>query len=286
MIALAVALLLQASAPADAPADVKTLDVWITDSKGTAVRGLVPEEAAVVENGVARNVTRLEEDRRPLTVAVIVDSSAPMGTFYRLHVVDSVVQLLNQLPSGSRFAVWSTGDRPQKIVDWGDDVAAASRALKRTAPQGGNTVLDAIVDAAADLRQKEGERSAVVVVSGVGVGFSNYERRQVVEKAKAGGATFMVVQFDETGEPSQAAGDAVTRLDYDYVFDNLTRQSGGLRELTMSAMGVPGALAKVAQALKAPYRLSYTTVPDLKERKVEVRVARPGVKVRTGPVRP
>jgi VWFA-related protein len=286
MIALAVALLLQASAPADAPADVKTLDVWITDSKGTAVRGLVPEEAAVVENGVARNVTRLEEDRRPLTVAVIVDSSAPMGTFYRLHVVDSVVQLLNQLPSGSRFAVWSTGDRPQKIVDWGDDVAAASRALKRTAPQGGNTVLDAIVDAAADLRQKEGERSAVVVVSGVGVGFSNYERRQVVEKAKVGGATFMVVQFDETGEPSQAAGEAVTRLDYDYVFDSLTRQSGGLRELTMSAMGVPGALAKVAQALKAPYRLSYTTVPDLKERKVEVRVARPGVKVRTGPVRP
>jgi len=286
MIALAVALLLQASAPADAPADVKTLDVWITDSKGTAVRGLVPEEAAVVENGVARNVTRLEEDRRPLTVAVIVDSSAPMGTFYRLHVVDSVVQLLNQLPSGSRFAVWSTGDRPQKIVDWGDDVAAASRALKRTAPQGGNTVLDAIVDAAADLRQKEGERSAVVVVSGVGVGFSNYERRQVVEKAKVGGATFMVVQFDETGEPSQAAGEAVTRLDYDYVFDSLTRQSGGLRELTMSAMGVPGALVKVAQALKAPYRLSYTTVPDLKERKVEVRVARPGVKVRTGPVRP
>ena len=54
----------------------------------------------------------------------------------------------------------------------------------------------------------------------------------------------------------------------------------------------------MTQALKAPYRLSYTTVPDLKERKVEVRVARPllhllgrdllqpGVKVRTGPVRP
>jgi hypothetical protein len=124
------------------------------------------------------------------------------------------------------------------------------------------------------------------VVSGVGIGFTNFERRQAVEKARSGGATFMVVQFDETGEPSQAAGDAVSRLDYDYVFDNVTRQSGGLREITMSAMGVPRALEKVVQALKAPYRLSYTTVPDLKERKIEVRVARPGVKVRTGPVRP
>ena len=174
MIALAAALLLQASAPAD----VRTLNVWITDSKGSAVRGLVPEEAAVVENGVARNVTRLEQDRRPLTLAVV--------SFYRLHLVDPVVQLLNQLPEGSRFAVWTTGDRPQKIVDWGDDVAAASRALKRVAPLGGNTVLDAIVEASADLRQKESERSAVVVVSGVGIGFSNYERRQVVEKATAG----------------------------------------------------------------------------------------------------
>lgn len=282
MIALAAALLLQASSPAD----VKTLDVWITDSKGLAVRGLVPEEAAVVENGVARNVTRLEEDRRPLMVAVVVDSSAPMASFYRLHLVDPIVHLLNQLPEGSRFAVWTTGDRPQKIADWSDDVAAASRALKRTAPQGGNTVLDAIVEASADLKQKEGERSAVVVVSGVGIGFTNWERRQVVEKARSGGATFMVVQFEETGEPTQAAGEQVTRLDYDYVFDNLTRQTGGLREISMSAMGVPRSLERIAQALKAPYRLSYTTVPDLKERKVEVKVARPGVKVRTGPIRP
>ena len=282
MIALAAVLLLQASAPAD----VRTLAVWVTDSKGSAVRGLVPEEAAVMENGVARSVTRLEEDHRPLTLAVIVDSSAPMATFYRLHLVEPIVQLLNQLPQGSRFAVWTTGDRPQKIADWSDDVAAASRALRRVAPLGGNTVIDAIVDVVADLKQKESERSAVVVVSGVGIGFSNYERRQAVEKATGSGATFMVVQFEETGEPSQAAGEAVTRLDYDYVFDNVARQSGGLRELTLSAMGVPRALEKVVQALKAPYRLSYTTVPDLKERKVEVRVARPGVKVRTGPVRP
>jgi len=282
MIALAAALLLQASAPAD----VKTLDVWITDSKGLAVRGLVPEEAAVVENGVARNVTHLEEDRRPLRVAVVVDSSGPMASFYRLHLVDPIVHLLNQLPEGSRFAVWTTGDRPQKIADWSDDVAAASRALKRTAPQGGNTVLDAIVEASADLKQKEGERSVVVVVSGVGIGFTNWERRQVVEKARPGGATFMVVQFEETGEPTQAAGEQVTRLDYDYVFDNLTRQTGGVREISMSAMGVPRSLERIAQALKAPYRLSYTTVPDLKERKVEVKVARPGVKVRTGPIRP
>jgi len=283
MIALAAALLLQASTPAE----VRTLDVWVTDAKGSAVRGLVPEEAAVLENGVARTVTRLEEDRRPLKLAVVVDSSAPMASFYRLHVVDPVVQLLNQLPEGARFAVWTTGDRPQKVADWSDDVAAASRALKKTAPLGGNTVLDAIVEASADLKQQEGERAALVVVSGVGIGFTNFERRQVVEKATATGVTFMVVQFEEPGAPAAGAGEEqVSRLDYDYVFEGITRQTGGIREITLSAMGVPRALERVVQALKAPYRLSYSTVPDLKSRKVEVQVARPGIKVRVGPGRP
>jgi hypothetical protein len=279
MIVLAAALLLQATTPSE----VRTLDVWFTDTKGTAVRGVVPEEAAVIENGVARTVTRLEEDRRPLKIAVIVDSSLPMSSIYRLQLVDPVVQLLNQLPEGARFAVWTTGDRPQKIADWSDDVAAASRALRRVAPQGGNTVIDAIVEASADLKQQEGERSAVVVVSGVGIGFTNYERRQAVEKAQASGATFMVVQFEETGSASEGAGgETVKRFDYDYVFDGITRQSGGIRELTMSAMGVGRGLERVTQALKAPYRLSYATVPDLKNRKLEVQVARPGVKARIG----
>jgi len=208
-----------------------------------------------------------------------------MGTTYRLQLVDAVVKLLNQLPEGALFAVWTTGDRPMKIADWSDNVGAASQALKRTAPLGGNTVLDAIVEASADVKQKEGQRSVVVVVSGVGVGFANYERRQVVDKATATGVTFMVVQFDETGSASDGQGE-VTRVDYDYVFEGITRQTGGLKELTMSSMGVATSLARVGQALKSTYRLTYTTIPDLKERKLEVQVARPGVKVRIAPVRP
>jgi len=50
--------------------------------------------------------------------------------------------------------------------------------------------------------------------------------------------------------------------------------------MTVSAMGTQRALEKVSQDFRAQHRLLYATVPDLKERKVEVKVARPGVKVR------
>ena len=90
--------------------------------------------------------------------------------------MEEVPAVLGRLPDASRFAVWTTGDRPTKVVDFTDDAAQASRALKRTFPRGGNTVLDAIVEASEDLKEKEGERTAVVVVSGNGLGFSSYDR--------------------------------------------------------------------------------------------------------------
>ena len=45
-------------------------------------------------------------------------------------------------------------------------------------------------------------------------------------------------------------------------------------------MGVGPKLMALLGVLKGQYRLTYATVPDLKQRKIEVTVARPGTKVR------
>jgi hypothetical protein len=44
-------------------------------------------------------------------------------------------------------------------------------------------------------------------------------------------------------------------------------------------MGVDDALRKLSPHLRSGYRLAYATVADLKRRKLEVSVARPGTKV-------
>ena len=48
-----------AAAPA-AEAEVRAVAVTVTDEKGNPVEGLLPEEVALLENGVARVVTSLE----------------------------------------------------------------------------------------------------------------------------------------------------------------------------------------------------------------------------------
>jgi hypothetical protein len=274
--ALAAPLLLVAMAQAAAPAaELRTVRVSVTDGKGQPLTGLTLTDLALLENGVARDLASVEPDERPVTVAILVDNSEAVGSGYRLNVVDGVLRFLGWLPSGSRFALWSTGDRPTRILELTDDKVAASKALKRTYPIGGNTMLDALVEASRELRkQEEGARNVVVAVTSYGIEFSNRPRERVVDESLGGGTQFAAVQFEPEG------GVAENRFDYDYVFEKLTKGSGGAREIVMSAMGVEPALRKLAADFAGQYRLRYATLPELKERKLEVQVARPGARVR------
>jgi VWFA-related protein len=257
-------------------AQVRSLLVTITDDKGRPAEGLAPEEVVVLENGLARDVVALLPDRRPLTVAVLVDTSANMNSDLR-QVLDPLVAFLMGLPSGSKYALWTTGDRPIKLVDYTSDPLEASQALKRVAPQGGNTVLDALVEASSDLKKKEGERSAVVAVTKIGIEFSSRDRYRVVEQASANAPLFMAVKIDEGGESFESLAK------YDYVLSELTRKTGGVFETVLTSLAVGHALERVGGALRGQYRLRYATVPEIKERKLEVKVSRPGVRVRMGP---
>ncbi len=259
--------------PAPAP-EMHTVTVAVTDSRGEAVTGLTAQDVAVVENGVARDVARFELDQRPLTVAVLVDTSEVMSSALRLHLVDGVNALLKALPDGTRYAVWCTGDRPQKIVDYTDDRALAGKALKRAFTQGGNTVLDALVEASRDLKKQEGSRSAVIALTGLGPEFSSRTRYRVVEEAHGNADVFSTLSIDEGQAPFD------TRTSYEYALTRLATLSGGLHERIVSSMGASAGLRKLAADLRGHYLLSYVTEPGGKERKIEVQVARPRTKVR------
>lgn len=266
-------LLLAQPAP-DADALSRTITLTVTDAKGAAVPGLARDDVALLENGVARDVVSFSLDRRPLTVAFLLDTSAAIGPAYRLHVVAAVTAFLAGLPEGSQFALWTVGDRPEKRVDFTDDVKVVDQALKRVAPNGGSTLLDALLEATKDLRKKEGERSAVVVVSAVGPEFSSTYRERVVESAQSPDTTFLSVLIEE------GVTDTQNRSNYDYVLDGLAKKSGGLFTTTLSAMGLDKEMKALLACLTSQYRLTYATPPELKQRKLEVTLAHPGTKVR------
>ena len=284
LILAAAVLLLASPSPVAAEDEPRSLTVTVTDEKGAPVDGLVAQDVAVLENGAARTLTRVERDERPLRLALLVDTSEPMGDHYRLQIVDPVLRFLGRLPKGTEFAVWTTGDRPTKVVDYGEGTTAAAKALRRVFPTGGNTLLDALVEASKDLQSKEAARSAIVVVTGTGVGFTNYSKEQVVDVVRPTGAIVLAAEIEESGAAASRGQGEVSRTDYDYTLANLADGTGGRREILLSAMGAGRTLDSFAGELASQYRITYDSVPGLKDkdRKVEVKVARPGAKVRIG----
>jgi VWFA-related protein len=271
-----VVLLLGQAGPVTAPGtEVRALTVTLLDEKGQEVTDISAADIALAENGVSRDVTSFKPDRRPVSVAVIVDTSAAMGSAYRLNVVDAVLGLVARLPEGARYAVWTTGDRPTKLVDHTDDRQAAGVALRRVAPQGGNYMLDAFGEAAADLRKlsREGDRSVVVAVTGTGPEFSYRDKYRAAEEAEKGAELFLSVQIEEGG------ADFEMRTNLGYVMDRLARATGGRHEVILSAMGTDTALRKLSAHLRSGYRLAYATLPDLKKRELDLSVARLGTEV-------
>lgn len=289
-LSLAAALLLLAPSPLASPSpaadEVRTVTITVTDDKGQPIESLAPEDVAIVENGTTRTFSRLERDRRPLRLAVVVDTSEPMGEHYRSQLVEPLLRFLARLPEETQFSVWTTGDRPNKVVDYGDGATAAAKALRRVFPTGGNTLFDALVEASRDLQSKEAGRSAMVVVTGTGIGFANYSREQVVDIVRPSGATLWAAQIEETRAAAGRGAGEVSQSDYDYVLSRLADETGGRREVLLSAMGTAQALDRFAAELKSQYRLTFETVASLKNRKLEVKVARPGTRVRIGVPRP
>jgi VWFA-related protein len=255
--------------------EIRALTVTLLDAKGQEVSDVSAADVALSENGVHRDIASFARDSRPLTLAVTVDTSAAFSSEYRLNVVEAVVGLIARLPEGTRYALWTTGDRPTKVVDYTEDKGAVGTALRRVAPQGGNYTLDAIAEATADLVKlaREGDRTAVVSVTGLGVEFSYRDKQRAADEAEGRAELFLSVMVETAGEDF----DARTRLGY--TLDRLATASGGRDEQVLSFMALDSALKKFSAHLRSAYRLRYATVPDLKKRKLELRVARPDTKV-------
>jgi len=279
MSGVALIVLCMAQTPTAAPGtEVRALTVTVLDEKGNEVGDLAGADVAVTENGVARDIVAFKPDRRPLTVAIIVDTSETLSTSYRLNIVDAVLGFVARLPEGARYALWTTGDRPTKVVDYTDDRQAAGKALRMVAPRGGNYLLDGLSEASTDLKKlaREGDRNVVVTLTATGPELSYRDKYRSAEEAARGAELFLAAQIDAT---SPDAADFEMRSNLSYVLDRLTKATGGVYEVVLSSMGADNALRKLSPVLRSGYRLSYATVPDLKKRELTLSVARPATKV-------
>lgn len=157
---------------------------------------------------------------------------------------------------------------------------------------GANTLLETLVDAASGLGRESGRRRALVAVSGAGAGHTNLSPGDVTAGARKAAARVLGVMYREgvSGSPGSLTGldtmrdsanlSAVGASDHERILSGLAQATGGRFESVPTATGVDRILESYAAELGGQYRIRYAAAEGKGPRRIEVRVARPGVRWR------
>jgi VWFA-related protein len=284
---------LAAGLPLAAFAETRSVALVVTDARGAFVPDVRADEVQVVENGEPRELVSFATDERPLAVDLVLDTSTGAARVFRAQAYDAVTGFLSRLPAGSKCTLWATADRPRKIgVLEGGIAPIEKKVAQGFGTDGPNALLEALAEAAESLGRESGNRRALVAVSGAGAGHSGLTLGEVSSRVRRAGARVLGVMYreGESGSTGSLVGLDVPRdstnltivgsADHERVLSGLAQATGGRFESVPTALGVGHLLESLAAELEGQYRIRFAASDAKGPRRIDVRLARTGVRWR------
>lgn len=269
----------------------RSVFVTATISRGGPLPVLTAADIVVKEGGQVRPVLRVEPSRARLQVAVAVEELlAPDNDVRR-----SVANFIDKIRVSGDLALYVVGRRTERRVDYTADILPFANAINRfpvRAVEQGN-VVQALQEIAKEQRAVEGRR-AIVIVAQQGVQVSSVTAETVATELRAiRGVLYAatLAGFETSTAPSGATSGGrkldlegqVSGLERDRIFNDGTRQSGGLHLSSARTTGLWDALERIAAELQNQYVVSYQG-DSRSDGSVAIESARAGLTVR-GPTR-
>jgi hypothetical protein len=285
--------LLAAAAPLAAAGETRSVALVVTGTEGAFVPDVRAEEVHVLENGEPRELVAFERDERPLAVVLVLDTSTGAVRVFRGSAFDAVWSFVARLPAGSRCTLWTTGDHARKIGELrGERPEIEKKVAQGFGFEGPNELLDTLVDAAESLGRESGRRRALVAVSGAGAGHASLSPGDVMSQVRKAGARVLGVMYreGESGGAGSLVGLDVPRDtanltivgagDHERILSGLAQSTGGRFESVSTVMGTSRILESLGAELGGQYRLRYVPADTKGPRRIDVRLARSGVRWR------
>ncbi|MEP6741727.1 MAG: VWA domain-containing protein, partial [bacterium] len=211
----------------------------------------------------------------PFASVVLLDTSSSMEV--RLSLARSAaIRFLDRLRDEDVAAVYNFNSKVERVQDFspGRDLAPMAFGLHAN---GMTRLNDAIVDAAKALGDRPEMRKAIVILSDGMDTFSKATSDKAVESALGIGATIYAVDMSAAGSGSKNAQSAA-------ILRSFAEKSGGRFVGTPGGPALRDAFANIADELGHQYTIAYRPLNqtrDGKWRKLEVKVSRPELLVRT-----
>jgi Ca-activated chloride channel family protein len=265
--------------------EIVSLNVTVTSADQRFVSDLTPGDFIVLENGVPQPLRYFAKSGVPLSLALLIDTSASMAVALPL-VQDAAIGFVRQV----------TGDDLASIIDFETrveigqaltaDVDALERAIRRTRTGGATSLYNALDIALRELsKPMPGDtsapprRRAIVVLSDGADTSSAVTYDQVLDRAVRSGTIIYGISLG-AGQQSSAPVEGESG---ELILRRLAGQTGGRAFFTEEAKDLARFYGQIRDELANQYSLGYEPAgnPDGKWRRLEVRVRRPGTTART-----
>src|SRR5574339_393260 len=122
--------------------------VTVVDANGRFVRGLSKDDFVVYEDGAEQTVTHFSNERVPVSLGLVVDTSGSMVGEKWSHAQSALNRfVLDLLGEGDEVFLYQFSTDPYLVEGWTTDRVRVSRAMRRITPRGGTAMYDTLAEA-------------------------------------------------------------------------------------------------------------------------------------------
>lgn len=268
--------------------DLVNLYVVVKDAAGKYVTDLTQDDFILKESGRQEEIDRFTSERKPLAVAVVLDTSLTMVTRKRMEPArESALKFIEALEEGDQGMLVGFSDRARFIQDLTTDLGALSAAIKTVEAGGGTALYDAVWKAADRLNGQDGRKVMVLLSDGKDEASNGLEPGSLhtlsesLDKALRADVMIFAIGF---GKGLDEEWDFYRRRRLADILTLLAERTGGTVLFPKRAGALRKAFEDVADHLRHQYSVAYSSDDKAKDgawRDIELVTNRPGLQVIT-----
>lgn len=250
------------------------LNASIKTASGETVGGLRKEQFKVFEDGVEQTIEYFSPEMTPFAAVILLDTSGSMEQRVSMARA-AAIRFLDGLRPDDNAAIYRFDSKVELVQPFSNsrDIVEAAFDLKA---YGMTRMNDAIFEAAQKLAKRDEKRKAIIVLSDGQDTMSKRSADRALKEALAEDITIYTIDMSPVG--------GAKRVQNQGVLKNLAEKTGGVFISTPGGAAMRTAFESIVEELGVQYTLGYSpsnTKKDGKWRAIELRVARPGLVIRT-----
>jgi Ca-activated chloride channel family protein len=262
--------------------EIVSLNVTVTD--GTKyVTGLEQDDFEVFEDGTKQSISFFSHLQQPVALAILLDTSNSMEDKIAT-AQEAAIGFVRRMKKTDAIEVIEFNSQVRIPQPFTNDVGALERAIRATTVNGSTSLYNAIYVSLKQLKDErarsaeEIRRQAIIVLSDGDDTSSVIEYEDVLDLAKRSETAIYAIGL------RQAESGRGKFKEAEFVLRQLSQETGGRVFFPMTVAELPKIYEQISEELASQYSIGYSSKNPMRNgawRRIEVRVAKPGLVART-----